>query len=227
VVLKYSVPLDIPLSVELCEFIGAFIGDGCLYRHDRTGCILFTGDPTLDRLYYHEYMRPLAQKIFNITPSIILRPERLMWRFYSRALFDLLVRRFLFSPGPKAFIVRIPDNILESDIRFRLACLRGLFDTDGGVGFDKRLTYKVSYVRIHFTTASIDLVLQVSRVLDEISISHSLHAVRRAEAFQIQINGPRMVHRYCEYIGFSNPRHARKISCVSASVLRRRHSRIE
>lgn len=210
--LKYVLPTPLPLSEELCEFIGAFIGDGCLYRHARTGCVLFTGDPLLDRAYYENYMRPLAHRLFNMTPKIFIRPERLVWRFYSQALFNLLHERFGFIAGPKAYTVSIPDTIMVCDIRFRLAALRGLFDTDGGVSYDKRAAYRVPYVRVHFTTASIDLAQQVSRVLDEIQVRHTLHAVRDAHAFQIQINGPCMVERFCERVGFSNPRHASKLT---------------
>lgn len=203
------------LTPELAEFIGIVIGDGNLYRFPRTGRVQITGHRELDWEYYNKHVLELINSIGNFNPKIKQYTRKATFTIDSLALYNLMKKRFGIPSGPKAYIVCIPDAIMESDVSLRRAVLRGLFDTDGGVGFDKRTVYKKPYVRVNFTTASIDLIQQISRTLKELAIPHSLHARPDASAFQIQINGPRNVKKFVDSIGFANPRHTTKLKALS------------
>jgi len=203
-----------PLTPHLCEFIGVVLGDGCLYAHKNVLEVQIVGDPVRDGLYYTEHLRILCFQLFGINPRIYFARTKVTCRLYSKQLGTFFKDRFLMLPGPKTFTARIPDAIFYSDITLRCACLRGLFDTDGGVGFDKRGTYRKPYIRVNYVSSSFDLIQQVSRILDELDIPHSIHIRNQGRAQQIQINGEKNVRMFMKHIGFSNPRHLIKLQCI-------------
>ena len=90
------------------------------------------------------------------------------------------------------------------------ATLRGMFDTDGGIAFDRRQSYKKPYIRINYTSSSEDLVKQIHNILIRHNIKHSFHS-NNPKANIIQINGEKNVKSFLNKIGFSNPRHLVKI----------------
>ena len=95
------------------------------------------------------------------------------------------------------------------------AVLRGMFDTDGGIGLDKRKTYKKPYIRINYTSVSEVLIKQISDILFKINLLHSIH--KRGNAFMIQINGEKNVKKFISEIGFSNSRHLKKVRYLVSS----------
>ena len=60
-----------PLSEELCEFVGAVIGDGFTNVYGHLYQTQITGDKVLDFKYYFDRLKPICEKIFNITPKIL------------------------------------------------------------------------------------------------------------------------------------------------------------
>ena len=96
-----------------------------------------------------------------------------------------------------------------------------MFNTDGGVGFDRRKTYKKPYVRVNYVSASKDLISQLSSLLTRYIIPHSIHLRRDGhenhhDAQQVQINGEKNVKLFLKNIGFSNPRHTKKLAYLDA-----------
>ncbi len=211
VALKYTLPTVIPPTEELCEFIGAFIGDGNLYQHPRTGQLTFTGDINQDLEYYQTRLIPIALHCFGLKGRINSSKNRLQCKFYSQSLLNLFKNEFRFIPGPKTFSASIPVQVLASSSSLQRACVRGLFDTDGGVGFDRRSSYRNPYVRVNFVTSSPFIVQQVSDILRNANIRFTLHTRNNVRQFQFQINGVQSVQLFCQTIGFSNPRHTRKL----------------
>jgi hypothetical protein len=201
-----------PLSQELCEFVGAVIGDGNITKYPRTGQVSICGHPELD-LAYHHYLASLAAKLFGMGPRVIARKDRVQTRIYSLALYKLFTKRFGFTSGPKSYTTNIPDEIFYCGDEFRAAVLRGLFDTDGGVGTDKRKIYKKPYVRINFVSTSFNLVQRICSILDDFNIHYGVHLRDYiTPQLQIQINGEVQVKKFLTKIGFSNERHLRKLS---------------
>jgi intein/homing endonuclease len=87
-----------------------------------------------------------------------------------------------------------------------------MFDTDGGIGIDKRTIYKKPYVRINYTSASKELIKQLTLILSNYNIPHSIH--KKGNAEMIQINGEKNVKKYLLEIGFSNKRHLDKLKDI-------------
>jgi intein/homing endonuclease len=65
----------------------------------------------------------------------------------------------------------IPKEILKAKKNIVNACLRGIFDTDGGIIIDKRPSYKEPYIRIHLRMMSSKLVTQIHQILQEQGIN--------------------------------------------------------
>lgn len=207
---EQALTLDNELSPNLCEFIGALIGDGFIGTH--TGQVQLTGDATLDREYYLNYIIPLCNDLFSYTPRIYIQKNTMRARIYSTALKRYLSTYLQFPIGEKSHTITIPELIMNGPDECRKAVLRGMFDTDGGLFFDQRPTYDKPYVRIGYTSVSRRLISQASDLLSAYEIPHGVSHRRDRGSWRIQINGEENVKRFVRTIGFSNPRHKKKVS---------------
>ena len=172
---KYDFDVNIPLSKGLCEFIGAIIGDGFTNKYKNFYQTQITGDKKLDLGYYQKVLKTICEELFKITPKITEKDNVIRLNIYSKRLFEMLTKRFEIPAGKKCYSVKIPEEILKSKEEFINATLRGMFDTDGGIGLDKRKTYKKPYIRINYTSTSHNLIEQIHHILESYFIAHSVH----------------------------------------------------
>jgi hypothetical protein len=88
-----------------------------------------------------------------------------------------------------------------------------MFNADGGIGWDKRKSYKKPYIRVNYTSSSMGLINQIHEIFSRMEILHSTHTKLNPinKAKMIQINGESNVRKFIKNIGFSNPRHLNKI----------------
>lgn len=211
------VDLSLPLSKEFCEFIGAFIGDGCIDSYiDKNGKskyhINITGDAKLDKNYLTEVMPSIVKNIFNIKPHIFFRNDSnaMTVNFYSRTLFTFLTKRFGFPAGKKTLTVKIPDEIFTSCEEFLFATIRGIFDTDGCVFLDKRKSYKIPYPRITLQIRSRPLFLQLKSFLSNYFSLYATHNIKK-DHYYLDIYGHKQFTKWMQLIGFSNQKHLTRI----------------
>lgn len=202
-------PSIIPLDSHLSLFIGALLGDGFLGT--RSDQVQITGDAELDESYFRNVLAPICRQYFSYDPSIKISDTVIRLRVYSKQLKYFLHEEYEIPIGVKCYTVQIPSKILSSENKCKRACLRGLFDTDGGVMFDRRKTYKKPYVRINYVSVSKSLVDQISDILLEFNLAHGVSERKNPSAWRIQINGDRNVKRFLSEVGFSNPRHLSKL----------------
>ncbi|MBR9683175.1 hypothetical protein GOV03_01410 [Candidatus Woesearchaeota archaeon] len=205
----------IRLNEEICEFIGAFIGDGYLGRYGKRKNIYtigFAGDKKLDEDYFKNYLVPLIKRNFPFTnPHLYYRTDEntLMLRIYSKKLFEFMVQ-LGFKPGVKTYTVTIPLVILENK-DFLNATIRGLFDTDGCIFFDKRKTYNKPYPRIILELFNYGLINQVSNHLSK-DFKIYINGRKTRKSKIIEIYGHKQLEKFLKQIGFSNQRHLSKIT---------------
>jgi len=211
---KYDFNINLPLSQELCEFIGVIIGDGFTNKYGSRYQTQITGDKNLDRDYYFKNLKSLCESLFKIIPKIDIREDSIRLNIYSKRLFEMLTQRFKIPAGIKCYSVEIPSEILMAGSPFLNSTLKGMFNTDGGVGLDRRKTYKKPYIRINYTSASPKLIEQLHIFLLNFNIPHSIN--KRNNTQLVQINGEENVKRFIKYIGFSNPRSLNKISYLTS-----------
>lgn len=214
------VDLAVPLSKELCEFIGAIIGDGCVSGHlDANGKCYYhvniTGDSELDRDYLTNRISYIVKNIFNINSRIYFRKNQraMIANFYSKKIFMILTKRFGFNAGSKTFTVKIPEEILNSKKEFVFSTIRGIFDTDGCVFLDKRKVYSKPYPRITLQIASEPLFLQLKSFLENYFSLYTNHRVRE-NMYCMEVYGHGQFEKWMQLIGFSNQRHLKKAAQI-------------
>ena len=79
---KYNFDINMPLSEELCEFLGVIIGDGFTNKYGQMYQTQIAGDKILDKEYYVNNLSIICKKLFNITPGILIRPRGMYMNIY-------------------------------------------------------------------------------------------------------------------------------------------------
>ena len=202
----------IRLNSEICEFIGAFIGDGYLSSSRRTYTIGISGDQKLDEDYLKNYLKPLVQRNFPfVEPRLYYRTDEntLMLKVNSKRLYSFFTN-LGFKKGKKSSSVKIPSEILNND-EFMSATLRGIFDTDGCIFFDKRKAYKNPYPRITLQLASLVLIDQIEQQLSKNFTLYVNKSNRDGYRNYVEIYGLKQLERFLKKVGLSNKRHLDKV----------------
>ena len=212
--------LNMPLSEDLCEFVGAVIGDGSIdgyvnVRGKSKHHIFITGHAEDDLDYLTNRICQISETCFHKAPRIRYRkPSTIILNYYSKPIFDLLTKRLGFIPGKKVYTVVIPNEILNSHENFLFATIRGIFDTDGGVYLDRRKIYRHKYPRIMLRIASEPLFSQLKFILGKY---FSLYTAKKYAkntkfvSYEIVVYGQKQVDLWMQLIGFSNKRHLTRL----------------
>lgn len=211
---RYRFKFNMPLTSRLCELIGAFIGDGFTNKYGKMYMTQFTGHSILDKEYFVKTLMPHIKMISpNSNPILRKKDNTLRLTIYSKEFYSLLTKRFKFPSGKKAYTVVIPDEILNcNDSKKVNLCIRGIFDTDGCVSYDKRKIYKKPYLRINLSSVSSVLIKQIYNKLKELDLSPTITSNYNKHV--IQINGVENCKKFIVTIGFSNKRHLDKIKHI-------------
>ncbi len=176
-----------------------------------------TGDPTLDREYY-DYLNGIIQREFNKSPSRRIRQRGLRLRICSKRLFTYLTEELDLPYGSKkGRKVKIPEKIATSDWSIKSRCIRGIADTDGSFFFSEKGNCR-NYPTIEITTTSVYLSEQLKDILEKqgfrVGLRSWKHEKDWSTRYIISINGNEMVEKWMEKIGFSNPRHYKKLNSI-------------
>ena len=204
--------LNLGLNPRICEVIGTFIGDGFTNKYGSRYIIQFTGDYKLDMEYYLQTISQVIKKTLpESKPGLIRVKNALRYTIYSKGFYNFLTEELGLPPGKKCYTVTIPKRILDSkDYNLINPCIRGIFDTDGCVAFDKRKAYIKPYLRIVLQMESKELIKQIYKLLSDQNIKATITKDNRV----IQINGFDNCKEFIKKIGFSNPRHLNKLKGI-------------
>lgn len=209
---------------KLAEFCGAMMGDGWIQSN---GCSLFlAGNPSEDKEYYDEHMIPLISKI--IIP--VKAKNFHYWGVYGIGIYKKEIIKKLLEfgllKGKKVNLASIPDWIKSSDIKVKMAFIRGVFDTDGCIFMQKDYTkyaneFNSKYhtkSRIRIVSISKKLMEEMSEILTSLKFRHVLR--RRAGGFKynrnnnvsyhLEINSIKDVQRFFKEIKPNNLKHVTK-----------------
>ncbi len=204
---------NIKLNAKICEFIGAYIGDGYLAHYGKYQYLIgISGDKRYDEDYLKNYLKPLIKRNFPFTgPLLHYRNDEntLMLRVNSKKLYKIFIK-LGFHKGKKSRNIKIPKKILKNK-ELMNAVLRGIFDTDGCVFLDKRKAYKNPYPRITLQLSSQGLVNQLEAYLSQNFKLYVNKSNRDGYRNYIEIYGHAQLKTFLKQIGFSNKRHLDKI----------------
>ncbi len=191
-------------SSDLAEFIGIILGDGGITSNQ----LVVTFNRETDR-QHSIYIQRLIKELFGISSSIVHpgyyedKADNIV--VSSRNLIEFLLKKNL-SIGNK---VRNQADIpawIKDERDYKIACVRGLMDTDGSFYSYKHKVNGKTYddFAICFTNHSIPLLNSVYSILEELKLKPS-----RAK-WRIYLYRKKDIAAYVDNVGSSNPKHMRK-----------------
>lgn len=203
---KIKIPKN---SRKLAEFYGIMLGDGHLskIKGHKIGTyeLKITGDSRKDKEYLEKYVKKMIEKLFCIKVKISMQKNTncLIVKAHGRKLVEFLESKG-FKPGNKLKNkLKIPSWI-RKDKELLKACIRGLYDTDGGI-------YKLNgqrTIQICFTNYNEELIREVRESL----ISLDINASKIYNNKRLYITKKSELRKFLKHIGFSNQKHKSKVA---------------
>lgn len=194
-------------SEKFAEFYGAMLGDGNLNKTKgyKIGTYMarIVGDQKLDYEYHIGFLKPLMEELFGLSVKVGKQGRGTMYiTIYSKLLVNFLEKKGFMAGDKIKNKLNIPGWIKENN-DFLKACLRGLYDTDGGI-------YQLNNQRtcqIAFTNHNPVLLKDVRDSLIKLGIIPSNIVAGR----RVYITKRSELQKFLKLVGFSNPRHSNKV----------------
>jgi len=188
-------------STDLAEFIGIMLGDGGVSSNYQ---VSISFNPKED-INYAYYVQKLINKLFSLSTVIRTRDKYGSGDIIAtgRNLVEFLKRCGIKKGNKVTYKIDIPRWIWSSE-RYKIACLRGLVDTDGCFYHHRyRINGKeYAYLKMCFTSYSPPLLKSVMTMLEDLNLRPKNTAKNRVYLYSAD-----QLHRYFRRVGSSNPRY--------------------
>ncbi len=198
-------------SEDLAEFAGIMMGDGSITKRQ----VAVTVHHKDDRVY-SLFVKRLMQHLFDVKPSWTIRVKRsTIFVVISRTQLVKFCQSIGLVVGNKVKQqIDIPDWIMKDAI-FRMACIRGLMDTDGCIYNECHTinSKKYCYPRLSFVSMSAPLRTSVFKIMKELDFSPKIRNNR-----SVQLENKREIARYFETIKSHNPKHLNRWKQILGGV---------
>ena len=211
---KRQLRLPKELDVSLAEEIGIHIGDGSLNRYKGRYLYSLRGHRFDDEAYYRCFVPGLYKRLYNARVHIRTWPDVIGFQLGSKAIGQFKSDTLGLPLGKKGN-VGIPSMIFSSK-EFLKCFLRGLFDTDGSLYFEKKSKNKPYYPRISISTTSKKLHTQTRDILTDVfgfnlSCWKIEHEQRNWKTLhRICVRGESNLNKWFAIIGSSNQKNIAK-----------------
>jgi intein/homing endonuclease len=212
------------MDKDLAEIFGMCVGDGCISITPRYSEFALSGDITEERSYYDNRVMPLLnQKLFIPILRRKLEPKAYpKVGIYGVITFDKRVVKELLRLGLKAspkINNGVPDQIKSGSKEIKRHFLRGLFDTDGSITFERiyaNKNTKHSRPKISLTNVSKTLIDDCVKLCEELRFKVRIKKPYRGKrdkhiVYSLVIQRKSDVLRWLKEIGFKSPKHLTKI----------------
>ena len=200
------------INNKIAELIGVIIGDGCIRYKPQSSqyYIEIVGDQNNEREYF-EYLSKIFIEELNLKSFVKIRERGLRLKIYSKKFVEHLVHKLkLPCNKDKCQHIFIP-SIIFNDENLLKHCLRGIMDTDGSLFFANK-GYRKDYPTIEISTISHKLAQQLKETLStRFRLGFRNYKQGRFQRiYRVSLNGEKMVEKWHQEIGFSNPRNLNK-----------------
>lgn len=204
--------------LQIAEICGIHAGDGYL-RNDGKRIELDISGAVYEKDYYDKHVVPVFSAIFGLKIDAKLFPHRNTYGFVIRNKKIVeKIHSLGFPYGKKAFDLSVPKFVLKSkNKQIKCMFLRGVFDTDGCITFDRRYSKAYTefkrkyhtYPRIIITTISERFFMGIQVILKDLGINFwaQIHRPKRRNfntSYRIWIRG-KSIEKWMEMIGSKNP----------------------
>jgi intein/homing endonuclease len=199
--IKKNIQLPNLITPQLAEEIGMHLGDGFLSA--KKNDYRLKGHMKDERYYYLDYIRYIYKFLYNIDLKLKDYENTIGFELYSKALWEFKVKVLGIVPGRKNNI-SMPDILKVNNKQILTSFIRGFMDTDGSISFVKN-----GYLCISAGQKSHQILKDIAEVLKMLGFSPRLY---RYEPYSVLvINGFLQFKHYEETIGWSSPKHLKKI----------------
>lgn len=207
------------LSKGLAEVVGAFIGDGCLSNFKNHGqrktCIAFAGNWKNDEEYYRKIIVPILNKQFNCSKKYYRgkKDNTLRYALHGKKIVNFFIGLGM-PVGLKGNRIKIPKEILK-DEKLILACVRGIFNTDGSVysRYSKKYSMHArayrNYAVVQFKMKNWKVISQIKNTLEKYGIKVN-RITQVLNCRVIRITEQISVKKFIDLIGFTHPYHEKR-----------------
>lgn len=190
-------------SVPLAELVGILIGDGSINKYQ----VSVTVSSLVDEDYCL-YISNLFEELFGLKPSVTKRRNAncLVITVSSKLTAEFLVKTGLPMGNKLQGGLDIPGWI-KANPKFAKACLRGIFDTDGGIYLEKHVIKGVvySYPRMSFVSMSGNLRDSIYRSLMDMGLNPKMRNNR-----SVNLENFEDIKKYFKLVETSNSKHLRR-----------------
>lgn len=209
-------------SVELAEFIGIILGDGCISRYYKPGkcayaAVRIAGHAEKDYDYLVNYVKPLIEKLFDIKVSVKrhsdLNKKTIYLIIYGIKLIDFLKEMGLKSGNKIQNQTTIPKWIFSDD-EYLKACVRGLYDTDGSLY--ELLPHWPGLFQLNFDNYNITLLKDMRKALIQLDFHPSkIHGTKTKNGTKVDITRKAEIKKFYKEIGTSNLRRIKQFNKIT------------
>ena len=212
---KQNLVLPLNYSNDLAEETGIHIGDGFMniYKKDYASRYVYSGHAT-DDFEFSLYVKVLMKRLYNLNPSREnIQKNTIMLHYSRKGLIEFKYKLGL--PLGVKNNIKIPQWIMENR-KFKIACVKGIFATDGSLLFQKKYRTVNYYPQLKISSKSKELINQIYAIFNELNIKSSVCcdkeiSIRHPNIIWLCfIYGRENLQKFVETIGFSNPKHLRK-----------------
>lgn len=214
------------ISPELAYIVGVLAGDGNIFvrkdKHDyRIKCV---GNPKDEKEFYRNILAPLFKKVFNINLDNKNQDSNSTYGFYiySKSLVEFLSKVFGLPVGRKYDKLNISKVIKDNDLTADF--IRGLADTDFGITFRGNRKFP----SIVGSSKSKKFFQEIAKELRLMGFTlctlydYKIIDPRLKKGYsiinRIEINGEKNFNLWMKKIGFSSPKHLKKIEKLGRSI---------
>ncbi|MDP2593509.1 MAG: LAGLIDADG family homing endonuclease [bacterium] len=190
------------LNIELAELVGVILGDGSITNRQ----IAITLHKT-DDAEYAVYVSNLIKNLFKVKPTISERKSVLVIVLSRTLIVKFLTEIGLRTGNKVRNQVCVPDWVEKNEL-FTLACVRGLFDTDGCFYIDKHLIKDKVYMNcaMSFSNRSLPILAFFKRSLERMGY----HPTQKTP-YNIFLRREEEILRYVKDFGTSNSKISRRL----------------
>lgn len=190
-----------PVKNELlAEFIGILIGDGGVTQYQ-----VVVSTNSVDDYEYSLFVAQAMERLFNIQPTMTKRKDAQCITIVASSvnLVKFLKQNGVLQGDKIRQNLDIPAWVLENR-EYSIACLRGIFDTDGCVFQERhRIKGKVyCYPRLSFVSASQRLRESIFESLVDLEFNPKIRNNR-----SVNLESQTDIATYFTIVGTSNPKH--------------------
>jgi len=187
-------------SEKLAEVVGIILGDGSISNYQTR----VTLNRKVDK-NYAIFVKGLIKHVFGENPSVMERVKynTIELTISGVGLVEVLEQLGLRRGNKIMHQICFPKWILDSS-QYRIACVRGLFDTDGGLYFHKKGFKK--YLGWCFSSFSKPLLKNVMETLLSLGFN-----VKKSGDHKLYIYNSEDISRYMSVVGSSNSKNSAKM----------------